>query len=257
LKPHRRIPIRRLPDGRACVNLGSSARVAPDWNNVDSSWLFRLARHPTAARLSRRLGLISDDRWERLQKLDPSVVVWNLARGVPYSDRSFEVVYHSHVLEHIDREAAPAFLEECLRVLKPGGVIRVVVPDLETLARRYLAAVERSADHGDLCAHSAAIDEIFDQMVRRVPPHRAGQGLVIRLLETLLIGDMSRSGTLHRWMYDRFSLGRLLEETGFVEARPFDAAMSQIDRWNSFGLDIEPDGTPYKPGSLYLEAKRP
>jgi SAM-dependent methyltransferase len=257
LRPYRRFPIRHLPDGRACLNLGSSARVAPNWNNVDSSWLFRLARHPIAARLSRRLGLISDYRWERLQKLDPSVVVWNLARGVPYPDRSFEVVYHSHVLEHIDREAAPAFLEECLRVLRPRGVIRVVVPDLETLARRYLAAVDRSADHGDPGAHSAAIDEIFDQMVRKVPPHRTDQSAFMRLLETMLIGDMARSGTRHRWMYDRFSLGRLLEETGFVEVRPFDAATSQIDEWNSFGLDREPDGTPYKPGSLYLEARRP
>ena len=257
MKRYGRFPIRRLPDGRACVNLGSSARVAPGWNNVDSSWLFRLARYPTAARLFRRFGLISDDRWDRLQKLDRSVVVWNLARGIPYSDQSFDVVYHSHVLEHIDREAAPAFLAECFRVLKPGGVIRIVVPDLEVLARRYLAAVERLPNHGGFDAHTAAIDEIFDQMVRRLPPQRADRPLLVRLLENLLIGDFARSGTLHRWMYDRFSLGSLLEKTGFVGVSPFDAATSQINGWNSFGLDLEGDGTPYKPGSLYLEARRP
>jgi SAM-dependent methyltransferase len=257
VKRRGQFPVRHLPDGRACLNLGSSARVAQGWNNLDSSWLFRLARHPATAHLSRRLGLISDDRWDRLQKLDRTVVVWNLARGIPYSDRSFEVVYHSHVLEHIDREAAPAFLAECLRVLKPGGVIRVVVPDLETLSRRYLAAVERMPTEGDPSAHAAAVDEIFDQMVRRVPAHRADRPILVRLLESLLIGDLARSGTRHRWMYDRFSLGRLLEKTGYAEVRPFAATTSQIGGWNSFGLDLEPDGTPYKPGSLYLEAKRP
>ena len=42
--------------------------------------------------------------------------------------------YHSHVLEHLDRPVAREFLKETLRVLRPGGICRIVVPDLNLCA---------------------------------------------------------------------------------------------------------------------------
>jgi len=252
-----RFSVERLPDGRACLNLGSSARVSPRWNNVDSSWLFRVARHPRMAAFAQRLGLLSADRYQRIQRLGRGFILWNLTKGIPFPDGTFDVVYHSHVLEHIDREAAPGFLEECFRALKKGGILRVVVPDLETLARRYLAIVDRMGREPLAAEHSAAIDEIFDQMVRRIPKERANRRPLVHWLENILVGDTARSGELHRWMYDRFSLERLLKDTGFAAIGRFDAATSQIHGWTSFGLDLEPDGSPYKPGSLYLEGTRP
>ncbi len=256
-----RFPLRRLPDGRALLNLGSSARVAVGWNNVDSSWLFRLARHPGASRLLRRLGLISDARWERLQKLDRDAVVWNLSKGIPFPDSSFDVVYHSHVLEHIDRDKAPAFLEECSRVLKPGGFLRIVVPDLEALLGRYGNIVERLDDGGDRAAwmeqHGGVLDELFDQMVRRVPISRQTQPPIVRRLEDVFVGGTARAGILHRWMYDRFSLAELLSQCGFEEVRVASPAESGIAGWVGFHLDTDPDGSIYKPGSLYVEARRP
>lgn len=253
----RRFPVKRAPDGRALLNLGSSARVAPGWTNVDRSWLLRLARWPRLASGLHRVGIVSDLRYERLCHLDPDVVCWNLERGVPFPDETFDVVYHSHVLEHLDREDAPGLLRECLRVLRPGGALRVVVPDLEQLARRYLGVVDRLPDGASAVEHGAAVDEIFDQMVLRVPRERAQQPAPVRLLETVFIGDMARSGTMHRWMYDRFSLGRLLADAGFVNVEVFDAGTSRIEGWAALGLDTEPDGSPYKPGSAYVEARRP
>ncbi len=256
-----RFPVRRLSDGRACLNVGSSARVAPGWNNVDSSWLFRMARHPKASGLLRRLGLISDARWERLQKVDREAVVWDLSKGIPFPDSSFDVVYHSHVLEHIDRDAAPGFLAECFRVLKPGGSVRIVVPDLEELLRRYRVIVERMDAGGDRAAlieqHGAVLDEIFDQMVRQVPASRQTQPPVVRLLEGMFVGGTARAGILHRWMYDRFSLAELLGRCGFEEVRVASPDESGIAGWAGFHLDTDPDGTIYKPGSLYVEARRP
>jgi SAM-dependent methyltransferase len=252
-----RFAVRRLPDGRALVNLGSSARVAPGWNNVDFSWLLRLARRPRLARFLHGAGVVSDFRYERLRRLDPGAVCWDLRRGVPFGDETFDVVYHSHVLEHLEREDAPGFLRECFRVLKRGGVLRVVVPDLEQLARRYADVVERLPARASRDEHATAVDDILDQLVRVTPKARADRPAAVRALVSVLVGDTRRSGEKHRWMYDRFSLGWLLEETGFTDVAACEAGTSRIEGWNAFGLDVEPDGSPYKPHSAYLEARRP
>ena len=62
----------------------------------------------------------------------------DLRRGIPFPDGSVDAVYHSHVLEHIDRSAVPGCLAEIRRVLRIGGVHRIVVPDLELVVRNYL-----------------------------------------------------------------------------------------------------------------------
>ena len=250
-------PLKRLADGRALVNLGSSARVAPGWNNVDSSWLLRLARRPHLARVAHAVGIVSPYRYEKLTRLNRDVVCWNLRRGIPFPDASVDVVYHSHVLEHLDREDAPGFLRECRRVLKPGGFLRVVVPDLEQLARRYVEVARRLPDGATPDEHAAAVDELFDQMVTLVPRLRAQRPPAVRLLETVFVGNTRRSGEMHRWMYDRHSLGRLLADAGFVGMETLDESTSRIEGWTGFRLDTEPDGSPYKPGSLYVEARRP
>jgi SAM-dependent methyltransferase len=250
-------PVKRLADGRALLNLGSSARVAQGWNNVDSSWLLRLARRPRLATALHWAGIVSDYRYERLRQLDRDVVCWDLRRGIPYPDSTFDILYQSHVLEHIEREAAHGFLRECRRVLKPGCVLRVVVPDLEKLVRTYLAVMNRPLDPARPDEHDAAVDEIFDQMVRRVPKIRAQRPPVVQLLESVFVGDTARSGELHRWMYDRFSLPRLLTGSGFDEVLVVDESTSRVPAWESFRLDTESDGSAYKPDSLYVEARRP
>src|SRR5206468_6458028 len=107
------------------------------------------------------------------------VIAHNLRRGIPFPDDTFEVVYHSHVLEHFPREGAREFLRECLRVLKPGGILRVVVPDLEVLARTYLHALELAAS-GDPdweYNYEYVMLELYDQTVRERPGGELGDYL--------------------------------------------------------------------------------
>jgi len=238
------------------VNLGSSARTAHGWTNIDSSLILKLGKHRRISKLLWKVGLLNSDRYARMQRLDEGCVVWNLAKGIPYPDRTFDVVYHSHLLEHIDREGAPGFLAECFRVLKPGGVIRIVVPDLEQLARTYVSALD-GPDPASDPRYDHSLDEMFDQMVPRTPRWRAKEPLIVRAVERVFVGDTAKCGTLHRWMYDRHSVKRLLERTGFRDVSVVDYLTSRIAGWNGFGLDVEPDGSPYKPGSLYMEATTP
>jgi SAM-dependent methyltransferase len=250
-----RFRVKYLPDGRALVNLGSSSRVAPGWTNVDFSWIMRLGRHRRLCAWLFKLGLIHPSRYARIQQIDPDTVVWDLAKGIPFPDQTFEGVYHCHVLEHIDRDAAPKFLLECRRVLKRNGVVRVVVPDLEFMARRYVDIVARLPERANLEEHAQAVEALFDQMIIRTPRFRKEQKPIVRLLEHLVVGDTAKAGILHRWAYDRFSLAQLLTETGFNDIQFQTATSSQIAGWTGFNLDTEPDGSIYKPGSLYLEGR--
>lgn len=87
----------------------------------------------------------------------------NLLDRLPLADESATLVYTSHFLEHVPRALVPGFLRECLRVLRPGSVLRLVVPDLENMAREYLAMRETGAhDKADF-----VVMEIIDQCVRR------------------------------------------------------------------------------------------
>jgi SAM-dependent methyltransferase len=239
------------------INLGSSARIAPRWNNVDFSWLLRLGRFPKLCALLHRAHLLSPERYERVKRLDRGMVVWDLRRGIPFEDNVFDVVYHSHVLEHIDRTQAKGFLEECRRVLKPGGAIRVVVPDLETLARRYVHALDTLEIPGSKQVRADAVEGMIDQMIVRTPVARLQRPAIVRLVEHLLLGDTDQSGVLHRWMYDRQSLGELLLTSGFDDVHQVDARTSRIAGWNEFLLDLERSGSPSKLDSLYMEASRP
>jgi hypothetical protein len=70
----------------------------------------------------------------------------------------------------------------------------------------------------------------------------------------LQIGKFRLGGEIHQWMYDTFSLGRLLKIIGFKEIIVRDAFTSYFDEWKKYNLDTEPDGTIYKPDSNYIEA---
>ncbi|HUS10197.1 MAG TPA: methyltransferase domain-containing protein [Pyrinomonadaceae bacterium] len=61
----------------------------------------------------------------------------NLHHGIPLQDQTADFIYSSHFLEHLDRVSARRLLEECFRVLKEGGVLRIAVPDLEHAWKMY------------------------------------------------------------------------------------------------------------------------
>lgn len=127
------------------LNLGCGSRFIESWVNID---------------------FVSNSR---------HVKAHNLISGIPAADNSFDVVYHSHVLEHFAKGDGEKFIKECFRVLKPGGIIRVVVPELEQLARSYIASLEAVLqDNNAINAENYkwAVIELFDQMVRN---HSGGE----------------------------------------------------------------------------------
>jgi len=63
----------------------------------------------------------------------------DLRHGIPAHDGSLDLIYHSHMLEHLSYEDGIAFLKDCNRALTPGGKLRLLVPDLEAFSKAYVA----------------------------------------------------------------------------------------------------------------------
>jgi predicted SAM-dependent methyltransferase len=107
---------------------------------------------------------INGDQWINLDynPRDSSVHQADLLGKLPLKDNNADLVYCSHFLEHIPRKLVTSFLAECYRVLEPGGIIRLVLPDLENMCRNYLL-------YRDSAEHEKAdflVLEIVDQCVR-------------------------------------------------------------------------------------------
>jgi predicted SAM-dependent methyltransferase len=242
----------------AILNLGCGSKTSdhPGVTNIDWSYYLKLGR----SRFGRRMGeaLLRGERLERLKSIPDNILVHDLAKGIPADDRSVDVVYHSHMLEHLDRSAVPHFLREAFRVLKPGGVHRIVVPDLERLVKEYLESLRLCTQTGSPSGHDKFVEALFEQSVRKASAgQRDGQRRVVRLAERVLVGDARRRGETHQWMYDRVNLAGLLQETGYVGVTSQRFNTSRIDDWPRYGLDQRSNGGEYKVGSLYIEALRP
>jgi predicted SAM-dependent methyltransferase len=279
------------------LNIGCGSRFHPSWVNVD------------------------------IAPQEASILRHDIRRPLPFDEMSFDAVYHSHVLEHLAPQEAQGLLRECRRVLRPGGILRVAVPDLERIAELYLLAVKRASDGDRLwqANHTWMVLEMYDQVVRhasggemgryllaptleneefvmgrlgaearlirchagtRSEIHSAGKNRCVRRSAAAKMGDLWRAirsargwsretllrwllgeeyqqlqtarfrngGEIHKWMYDRYSLGQLLHSIGLADVRKVEAWESQIPNWSQFSLDVESDGTVRKPDSLFMEA---
>lgn len=100
------------------------------------------------------------------------------------------------------------------------------------------------------------------KILRALKPYLSLREPMVRLIlgreyPLLKVGRFRNSGEIHQWMYDRYSLGKLLAEAGFSEITERSANESYLERWASFNLDTEPDSAIYKPDSFYMEGIKP
>lgn len=184
------------------LNLGCGAHTPEGWVNVDYALGARIAKIPGFRALNRRLRVLRLD-W------DPDIRLHDLGKPFPWDDDSVDVVYSSHTLEHLDRQAGRHFLGESFRVLRPGGLVRIVVPDLRAIVESYLQGEVSAPDFVDRLQAGYVFPE---------------DGFLKRKLAPFFRYP-------HRCMYDAPSLLRILDEIGF-DARSrgaFDSDIPDID----------------------------
>lgn len=100
-----------------------------------------------------------------------SVQKANLLQKLPLNQETADLVYSSHFLEHIPKSKVIFFLQECFRILKPGGIIRLVLPDLEEMANNYLL-YRKKKEH---IKANFLVLEIIDQCVRNTSGGELGK----------------------------------------------------------------------------------
>ena len=169
-----------------CVNLGCGLAVAPGWVNVDGSLNALVASMPSAMhklayRFTGSARYYVRDVYLNLLRCG----VWihhDLKYGIPLRDGTADFVYSSHFLEHLFREDAAHLLRESYRVLKPGGTLRVVVPDLA-----YAVALYAQGRKEDM------------------------------LTQYFFVEDDDSYFARHKYMYDFETLAALLETIGFKQ----------------------------------------
>ena len=211
------------------VNVGCGLSPTPGWLNFDNSFSVRVARWPVVSSALRGMGLLPAKSAELVEMgRTGSVRFANAAVRIPCATGSAAVVYSSHMIEHLDRSEARAFLTEVKRVLRPGGVVRIAAPDLSRLVSDYVAT-------GDADGFVAGIHMGLDR-----PAGLRGWA------KWAVVGPRH-----HLWMYDGESLSRLMRETGFADVAVLPPGSSRIVEPGQ--LDLRERAAE----SVYVEAIRP
>lgn len=172
------------------VQYGCGLSCPEGWVNFDSSPTLRLQRLPLVGKVFRRPPVIFPD----------GVRVGDIVGGLPIEDNSVSGVYASHVLEHLSRDNFVVALANTFRMLKPGGIFRLIVPDLEARARLYLQRQD------DPLANDWFMEASHLGVSQRT------QGLTSWLRDLLGLSK-------HLWMWDERSIRKLLDQQGFIEIR--------------------------------------
>lgn len=176
-----------LPSGKRAVNLGCGVSIAPGWINLDNSPNARLSKFPAVRWALWKAGILSDQHYAVPWSKD--VILHDLTNKMPFEDSSIDYVYASHVLEHLTLAHARKLLLDIYRVLRKGGLVRLVVPDLSFGARRYLTALESNPND------ATAAETLLSWLQLSRPTARDP----------------------HLWMYDAPSLGAEMQSAGFAK----------------------------------------
>jgi predicted SAM-dependent methyltransferase len=202
------------------LNLGCGLQCPDGWLNIDSSMGARLSKMPVVKKV---LHKVLPSRWGILPNVEwPSNVMWmNITREFPFEENSVDCIYSSHTFEHLSYSEAAFVLKECYRVIKPGGVIRIIVPDLAQIVDNYLSYKER-------VPHLAAKKLLEETLYFEIP--------VPNSLHGFIKFHFKRKNN-HHFLYDKASLAHQLEQAGFHDISEKNYGISNIE--NIKEIDIE------------------
>jgi len=199
-----------MPIGKIKVNIGCGLSGISGWHNLDNSPTITLSRIPLLNRVLKTPTWPSDVRR------------YDVRKGLPFADNSVLYIYSSHTFEHFTSEESLRIAKNCRQVLKPGGILRIVVPDLELIVREYLA------DPNPLASQT---------FLSRLSLHHSWQ-------------DFMHPGSNHSQMLDGRSLTHLLRSAGFDEVAISGFRTSAIPEIDQLDLEVR------RRESLYVEARK-
>lgn len=182
------------------INLGSGPKAIAGWVNLDGALGARLHKFGVFKWLN-RMFRFTDATWDR------DIRILNFRKPMPWADGAVDVIYTSHTLEHLSRDEGLQILRECFRVLKVGGILRILVPDLASHVNGYLQG------------QTPAEDFLEDLGVIFGAGKKGWKRVAARFVEFP-----------HQCMYDTPALLRVCRSVGFecAEKSAFDSDIADI-----------------------------
>ena len=163
------------------------------WENYDSSPTLRIQRTPIFGKVMK----------SSLNVVFPNNIKYgDIVNGLNVSKNNYDGIYCSHVLEHLSYYDLKKTLKNTYEYLKPGGIFRMVLPDLEVLCREYVNEVNKKNPKSSL--------RFMNDSLLGVTERKRG-------LKQTLINMLGNSK--HLWMWDYYSLSEELREVGFLDIR--------------------------------------
>jgi len=181
------------------INLGCGARWKSTWSNLDGGsrakrlWL-------RALRAVRAIPVVDRLLPAKFRQYPKDVVVWDMLRlPLPYRTGSASVMFSQYSFEYMRTEHMQAVLNDCRRILAPGGLIRLCQVDIAEIVARYTA-------EADVGPSPEALDR-----ARRFLECLGGEHtkLSVRLLH----------GGGHQQLFDAPKLEWMLSQAGFTDVR--------------------------------------
>ncbi|ASJ20182.1 class I SAM-dependent methyltransferase [Brachyspira hampsonii] len=173
------------------------------------------------------------------------VMNFNEIQELPFEDGSVECIYASHVFEHMSIYAAPKVFKECYRVLKDGGVLRIIIPDIKKAIKKYL-----ENDY----SHEAFIDNKYiAKSLLGIEDYT-----IFEALKAELISPSSQNlyGIAHQNGWDFEALVMELKRVGFNPNQIVESVF-QKSQYNFFNFEGKYESTANKyKRSLYVEATK-
>ena len=208
------------------INIGCGLTPTAGFVNFDNSFSLRLSKLPFFCSLLFKLKIIDTRQMNYINFCQKTNIKWaDATKNIPFTDNSVSLVYCSHMLEHLHKDEAISFLLEVLRVLKPGGILRLAVPDI-------LIAIENYKQHKDA---DAFIESIF-----LCAPKPISFSQRFRLM---FFGNRH-----HLWMYDGKSLSELLKKCGFHNITILPSGETTINDYGTLDLNERSDESVYVEG---------
>jgi len=225
----------------------------------------------------------------------PKVFAFDCVKKWPFPAGSFSAVYTCHTLEHLTDLEAGQILTNIHRSLKPRGVFRVSVPDLEYNCRLFLECcikIRKTKNQINKNHLAWARLNLTDQYIRKKTggeikefietcdsetlkfvvkttggfeaikikdqPSPGKPRTLRKILGRIWSGDPSKAllPEVHKSFFDEFKLTDMLKTLGFRDIRRMREGISRISGWNFLHAEINQRGASFRPNSLILEAIR-
>jgi len=120
------------------LHIGAFNSSIDGWYNTDITPHLWIAHIPLLPFFLHKLGKMTDERYaEHEAKVFNRVKYLDVTKTLAFPDDSIDAIFSSHVMEHLFMNEVEKLIPEFRRVLKTGGICRVVVPDLEKIITQY------------------------------------------------------------------------------------------------------------------------